>query len=141
LSSVSSASKPIAESRQTSAALFRAPLLVGIPTLLVVAAAAFWLGRATLKSPAPILIRLTFRGGHVSTARFSPDGQTIVYSAAFGDEPLQIYTTRPDAPQSRELGLKKSAILAVSKQDELAITLNHTETAANASGGTLARLP
>jgi eukaryotic-like serine/threonine-protein kinase len=141
LSSVSSASKPIAGSRRTSAARFRTPLLVVIPALLVVAAAAFWLGRATLKSPAPIFTRLTFRGGHVSTARFSPDGQTIVYSAAFGDEPLQIYTTRPDAPQSRELGLKKSTILAVSKQDELAITLNHTEVAANAGSGTLARLP
>jgi len=141
LSSLSSASKPIAGSRLTSAVRFRTPLLLMIPVLLLVAATAFWLGRATLRSHAPIFTRLTFRGGHVNSARFSPDGQTIVYSAAFGDEPLQIYTTRPDAPQSRELGLKNSSVLAVSKHDELAITLNHSQGAANAGGGTLARLP
>lgn len=141
LSSLSSASKPVAGSGLTAAARFRTPLLLVIPTLLLVAAAAFWLGRTTLKLPAPIFTRLTFRGGHVSSARFSPDGRTIVYSAAFGDEPLQIYTTRPDAPQSRALDLKGSSVLAVSKQDELAITLNHTDTAANVGSGTLARLP
>jgi Tol biopolymer transport system component len=64
-----------------------------------------------------------------------------VYSAAFGDEPLQIYTTSPDAPQSRELGLRNSSVLAVSKQDELAITLKHVQPWANAGGGTLARVP
>ena len=98
-------------------------------------AAAFWAGHKTLKSSAPVFSRLTFRGGHVGAARFSPDGQTIVYSAQLGDEPLQLYTTRPDAPQSRELGLKNSSILAISKQDELAITLNHIQPMANAGGG------
>jgi Tol biopolymer transport system component len=141
LSSLSSAAKPVAGSRLATAARFRTPLLVAIPALLLVAAVAFWAGHATLTSPAPLFTRLTFRGGHVGSARFSPDGHTIVYSAAFGDEPLQIYTTRPDAPQSRELGLKNSSILAVSKQDELAIALNYTQLQANAGGGTLARLP
>jgi len=141
LSSVSSAAKPVATSRLADAARLRTPLLIAVPALLLVAAVAFWAGHGTQKSAAPVFARLTFRGGHVSSARFSPDGQTIIYSAAFGDEPLQIYTTRPDAPQSRELGLKNSSILAVSKQDELAITLNHIQPMANAGGGTLARLP
>ncbi|MBZ5722804.1 MAG: protein kinase [Acidobacteriia bacterium] len=141
LSTLSSSTKPVAGSRLASAARFRTPLLVAIPVLLLVAAAAFWAGHATLKSSAPVFTRLTFRGGHVDSARFSPDGHTLVYSAAFGDEPLQIYTTRPDAPQSRELGLKNSSILAVSRQDELAVTLNHAQLAANVGGGTLARVP
>ncbi|HZQ67498.1 MAG TPA: serine/threonine-protein kinase [Terriglobales bacterium] len=141
LSSLSSSTKPAVGSRVSSIARYRTPLLIALPVLLLVAAAAFWAGHASIQSPAPLFTRLTFRGGHVSAARFSPDGHTIVYSAAFGDEPLQIYTTRPDAPQSRELGLKNSSILAISKQDELAITLNHTYIQANAGGGTLARLP
>ena len=141
LSSLSGAAKPVTGSHQTSATKFRTPLLIAIPALLLVAAAAFWAGHATRKSSAPVFSRLTFRGGHVGAARFSPDGQTIVYSAQLGDEPLQLYTTRPDAPQSRELGLKNSSILAVSKQDELAITLNHIQPMANAGGGTLARVP
>ncbi len=141
LSSLSGAAKPVTGSHLASATRFRTPLLIAIPALLLVAAAAFWAGHATRKPSAPVFTRLTFRGGHVGAARFSPDGQTIVYSAELGDEPLQIYTTRPDAPQSRELGLKNSSILAISKQDELAITLNHIQPMANAGSGTLARVP
>jgi Tol biopolymer transport system component len=141
LSSLSGAARPVTGSHLASATKFRTPLLIAIPALLLVAAAAFWAGHATQKSSTPVFTRLTFRGGHVGAARFSPDGQTIVYSAELGDEPLQLYTTRPDAPQSRELGLKNSSILAVSKQDELAITLNHIQPMANAGGGTLARVP
>jgi len=141
LSSLSGATKPVTGSHPESATKLRTPLLIAIPALLLMVAAAFWAGHATRKTSAPVFSRLTFRGGHVGAARFSPDGQTIVYSAELGDEPLQLYTTRPDAPQSRELGLKNSSILAVSKQDELAITLNHIQPAANAGGGTLARVP
>src|SRR5690349_3903128 len=110
LSSLSSAAKSAVQSRVTSVARYRTPLLVAIPALLLVAAAAFWAGHASIKTPAPLFTRLTFRGGHIGAARFSPDGHTVVYSAAFGAEPLQIYTTRPDAPQSRELGLKNSSL-------------------------------
>jgi eukaryotic-like serine/threonine-protein kinase len=141
LSSLSGAAKPVTGAHVASAKRFGTPWLIAIPALLLVAAAAFWAGHATKKSSAPVFSRLTFRGGHVGAARFSPDGQTIVYSAQLGDEPLQLYTTRPDAPQSRELGLKNSSILAISKQDELAITLNHIQPMANAGGGTLARVP
>ncbi len=141
LSSLSGAAKPLTGSHLASVTRSRTPWLIAIPALLLVAAAAFWAGHTTRKSSTPVFSRLTFRGGHVGAARFSPDGQTIVYSAQLGDEPLQLYTTRPDAPQSRELGLKNSSILAVSKQDELAITLNHIQPMANAGGGTLARVP
>ena len=141
LPSLSGAAKPLTGSHLASAAKSRTPWLIAIPALVLVAGVAFWAGHKTMKSSAPVFSRLTFRGGHVGAARFSPDGQTIVYSAQLGDEPLQLYTTRPDAPQSRELGLKNSSILAISKQDELAITLNHTQPMANAGGGTLARVP
>jgi len=109
--------------------------------VLLAAAAAFWVGRTTVPTSNPVFTRLTFRGGHVAAARFAPDGRTIVYSAAFGDEPVQLYTTRPESPQSRELGLKHSSILAISRGDQLAITLNHAFFTANASSGTLAQVP
>ena len=141
LSTLSSTAKPVVVSRLAGAASYRTPLLVAIPVLLIVAAAAFLTGRRTQESPSPVFTRLTFRGGHLDSARFSPDGHTIVYGASFGDEPLQVYTTRPDAPQSRELGLKNSTILAISKQDELAITLDHGYVSSNLGGGTLARVP
>jgi eukaryotic-like serine/threonine-protein kinase len=139
LTTLSSASKAVVGARSPQVQ-WRHALLLAI-SLLLVAAGAYWAGHARQKPSTPLFTRLTFRGGHLSSARFSPDGHTIVYSASFGDEPLQLYTTRPDAPQSRELGIKDSSILAISKQDELAVTLNHVQAAANAGGGTLARMP
>lgn len=141
LSSATSTSAAVTTSKVRSAARFRAPLLAAIPVLLLAAAAAFWAGRTTVPTANPVFSRLTFRGGHVASARFAPDGQTIVYSAAFGDDPVEIYTTRPDSPQSRELGLKGSSVLGISHGDELAVTLDHSFFTANASSGTLARLP
>jgi serine/threonine protein kinase len=139
LSTLSTGTKAIVETQRSHARIRNIALIAA--SILLAAAAAYWFGSTRKRSSTPVFTRVTFRGGHVSAARFSPDGNTIVYSAAFGDEPLQVYTTRPDAPQSRELGLKNSSILAVSKQDELAITLNHQQQFANASGGTLARVP
>jgi len=139
LTSLSSASKAVVGATAPRAKL-RNALLVAIP-LLLVAAGAYWAGQLRRKPSVPLFTRLTFRGGHLGSARFSPDGHTIVYSASFGAEPLQLYTTRPDAPQSRELGITNSNILAISKDDELAVTLNHVQATANAGGGTLARLP
>jgi len=146
LESLSSTSATGVSAAVTSAkthpvARFRAPLLVAIPLLLITVATAFWAGRTTVPKSNPVFSRLTFRGGHVAAARFAPDGQTIVYSAAFGEDPVELYTTRPDSPQSRDLGLKGSSILAISHNDELAVTLDHNFFTANTSAGTLAQLP
>jgi serine/threonine protein kinase/Tol biopolymer transport system component len=141
LSSLSSSAKVMPAPRWAKIGRLHASLLAAISILLLVTAAAFWAGRATVPGSNPVFTRLTFRGGHVASARFAPDGQTIVYSAAFGDDPVELYTTRPDSPQSRELGLKRSSILAISRSTELAVTLEHTFFTANASSGTLARLP
>jgi Tol biopolymer transport system component len=141
LSTISSTTLPVSAAAARAGVSLRSPWLLGLAALVVVAAAAFWSGRATLPVSNPVFTRLTFRGGHVSSARFASDGQTIVYSAAFGGEPVQIYTTRPGATQSRELGFKNSSILAMSRGDEMAITLDHNFFVANASAGTLARVP
>jgi Tol biopolymer transport system component len=144
LESLSSGSTPttaVPALRVGRAGRLRAPLLAVIPVVGLALAAAFWAGRTTVPSSNPLFTRLTFRGGHVDSARFGPDGQTIVYSAAFGGDPVEIYTTRPDSPQSRELGLKGSSLLGVSSTDELAVSLDHRFFTGNASDGTLARLP
>jgi eukaryotic-like serine/threonine-protein kinase len=141
LSSLSGSAKAVPVPQRNNMGRLRAWLLAAVPILLLAAAAAFWAGRATVPSSNPLFTRLTFRGGHVASARFAPDGQTIVYSAAFGDDPVQLYTTRFDSPQSRELGLKGSSILGISRSTELAVTLDHTFFTANASSGTLARVP
>jgi serine/threonine protein kinase len=43
---------------------------------------------------------LTFRRGIVQSARFAPDGKTVIYSASWEGRPLDLFTTRPESPQS-----------------------------------------
>ena len=102
-------------------------------------ASAYLFGSAARERGMPSFRRLTFRDGTIWNARVAPDGQTIVYGAAWGGGPIQIYSTRAEIPESLALPLPAANVLAVSPAGEMAISL-----AARASGpfltvGTLAR--
>jgi serine/threonine protein kinase len=58
--------------------------------------------------------QLTFQRGPILTARFAPDGQTIVYSAAWDGRPLELFSTRADSTESRPLGLPSADVLSIS---------------------------
>lgn len=82
--------------------------------------------------------QLTFGLGYLSTARFAPDGQTIVYSAAWDTPETRIYTARADGTEIRPLNLPPARLLAISRSGELAIAL-HSGMWGNP--GRLARVP
>ena len=84
---------------------------------------------------------LTYRRGSVLTARFAPDGQTVVYGAAWEGEPLDVFTVRLDTRESRSMGMTGADVLAVSSVGELALSLGHRFTLGWESRGTLARMP
>src|SRR5262245_15461969 len=115
--------------------------------VLAAAAGAFLAGRRTGPvegigaRSAPTFRLLTFRRGWIHTARFAPDGQTIVYSAAWDGKPLELFATRRDSSEARSLGLPSSAsIAAISANGEMAIILEcHTKPACE--DGLLARAP
>jgi len=71
----------------------------------------------------PRLTRLTFDRGTVRTARFTPDGKTIVYGAAWNGEPLAIFQTRLGSPESIRLPLPASDVLAVSLSGVMAMSV------------------
>ena len=71
----------------------------------------------------PTYKRLTFRRGAVTSARFAPDGNTIVYSAAWDGGRRELYTTRPESSESRPLNIPDADILAISKTGEMALAL------------------
>jgi eukaryotic-like serine/threonine-protein kinase len=72
-------------------------------------------------APVPAFQRLTFRRGAVGNALFAPDGRTIVYEATFDGRPSEIFTVRPESPESRSLGLPSgSELLSVSSTAEVA---------------------
>jgi dipeptidyl aminopeptidase/acylaminoacyl peptidase len=91
--------------------------------------------------PAPSFERLTFRRGNLSSARFSPDGVTVVYSAAWDGDPLRTYSTRLDSHESSPLALPDARLLAVSATGNLAITIGPGKSYAAGSHTTLATVP
>jgi hypothetical protein len=80
-------------------------------------------GRALWERPLPRITPLTARRGMVDVARFTTDGQTIVYSAFWDGQPPEIFTVRAGRPGSRSLGLPSARLMGVSSRDELAILL------------------
>ena len=73
-------------------------------------------------SPAPLVFtRLTFQRGTISSARFSPDGHTIVYSASWEGGPSDVFMTATGSPESRALGLPGVKLLDVASTGELAM--------------------
>ncbi|HEY3741091.1 MAG TPA: serine/threonine-protein kinase, partial [Bryobacteraceae bacterium] len=105
---------------------------------LAVAAGVFW-GRRTAPPYDPQYERLTYRRGDVVSARFTPDGQTIIYTAEWDSEPSTIYSTRSGSRESRSLGLPPSKLLSISPAGEMAMLSGTFANTFNA--GTLARAP
>jgi eukaryotic-like serine/threonine-protein kinase len=89
----------------------------------------------------PTFHRLTFRRGTIPAARFSPDGQTIVYGAALEGRPVELFTTRFDSTDSRPLGLEKTELLGISSTGELAVNLATFHASPFVESGTLGRVP
>src|SRR4030095_7763784 len=92
-------------------------------------------------SPAtPVFHQISFGHGGITGARFTADGQSVIYGANWvGQEPA-LYSTQPGSPESRSLSVSNAGIWSVSPSGEMAIaypcTLNWGECI-----GTLALLP
>ena len=90
--------------------------------------------------PQPTFKLLTFRRGWIETARFAPDGQTIVYSAAWDGKPLELFATRRDSSEARSLGLPSASIESISSAGDMAIILGCRDDP-KCHDGVLARAP
>jgi eukaryotic-like serine/threonine-protein kinase len=111
----------------------------------VLAMATALLGMAQLLHPAvksPEYQRLTFEAGTVYAARFAPNGQSIVFSAAWNGKPVQLFTTVGSSTLTQALNLSDANLLAVSSSNELAVLLNGTHNGQlETVDGMLARAP
>jgi len=112
---------PITRRRIRSATLIGSGVLLA----LVVGLIAGWRWndqRAVVSSPT--FRQLTFRRGTVISARFSADGRTIVYSAAWDGRPSEVHVVFAERPEATRPELPPASILAVSPTGELAISRN-----------------
>ncbi len=92
--------------------------------------------------PAPAYRRLTFEEGTVYSARFAPDGASIVYSAAWNDKPVQLFSTVGKSLLTQPLNLTDANLLAISRNNELAVVLHGSHNGQlETVGGMLARAP
>jgi len=116
---------------------------LALAVLLLAALASFVAGIKLAprdRTPLPRFTRLTFERGTIRSARFSPDGATVVYGAAWRGEPLRVFVTRGDDVASQRLNLDPGGLLSISSSGALAVSLGCTFTKWLADG-TLARVP
>jgi Tol biopolymer transport system component len=142
LGSLSDLSGPLVTQEALVAAkhhwILRGSLMLG--AALVLLGIGYFSGRREEPSP-PLYHQLTFRRGTIRMARFAPDGQTVVYSAAWEGNPVEVFAARPESPESRLLGLARTEILGISARGEMAVSLGPHLSGPYTSIGTLAQLP
>ena len=89
----------------------------------------------------PRYTQLTFRRGEIRNARFTPDGQSVVYGALWDSEPLRVYSVRIDKPRSAAPPIVDAAMLAVSRSGDMAIATRPARLDPFVDLGTLAQIP
>lgn len=90
----------------------------------------------------PSYHRVTFEAGTIYSARFSPDGHSIVYAAAWNNKPVQLFTTVGNSLLSQTLEFTDANLLGISKNNELALVVGGTHSGQlETNNGMLASAP
>ena len=82
---------------------------------------------------------MTFGNGTIWSARFAPDGQTVLYGAAWDGRPITPFSTRLGSAESTALGYQGD-VLAISASGEMLVLLDRVLVAGWGSSGKLARV-
>jgi dipeptidyl aminopeptidase/acylaminoacyl peptidase len=122
------------------------PLAFTLAVLAIVAAVigavALLAGRALSPSSKPTSFTLlTYRQQSVFNALFTPDGKTVLFSAAPSGADPEIFAVNPDFPEPRSLGVKDLHLLSISTKGELAVLTGAKFMNHRLFDGTLARMP
>jgi eukaryotic-like serine/threonine-protein kinase len=142
LSSVAPPALPAVAAKAPARRGLRPYAIVAAASALLAGLAIGWfLHAAVSRTVAPIYHQLTFRRGKVRSARFTPNGQSVVYGAAWEGKPPELFITSPESPQSRSLERHGEELMSISSSGEIALLTNVTVTGTYTQSGTLARMP
>jgi eukaryotic-like serine/threonine-protein kinase len=83
--------------------------------------------------------QLTYRRGVPDTARFTPDGQNVIYTAHWESSEPELYTVPANSSGGHPVGISNARLLAVSRKGEFAVALAPTQITTLIEPGTLAR--
>jgi len=114
----------------------RHAIALGLIVMAIAAAYLFW-----PRQPAYTFRRISYGKGAIRSARFGPDGHSIIYGAAWNGNPVELFWSQGESPQGRQYSVPDADILAVSLQGELAILMNRRAGIGWISRGTLATIP
>jgi len=92
-----------------------------------------------VKTTPPSYQQISFGSGTVRSARFAPDGQTIVYAAAWDGNSPRMFLKHPSSPDSLPLELPSANLLGISPTGEMAIAVDCRSTHPGICAGKLAR--
>jgi len=115
-------------------------LAAALLTIAAASAGGYVAATRSKKSSIPTTRKITFRRGDLGSARFTPDGQSVVYGAAWDGKPMEVLSTRLDGAESRSLGLPPGDVLAVSSGGKLALSLGKNSFGRGLLAGTLAEV-
>jgi Tol biopolymer transport system component len=96
--------------------------------------------RQSAHTEPPAFRPLTFGRGFVHSARFAPDGQTVIYGAAFRGRPLTLFSTRTDSNESRPFDLPSADVAGISRDGQMALLLGRHHQRGWLRVGTLAQV-
>jgi serine/threonine protein kinase/Tol biopolymer transport system component len=113
-----------------------AALALALPAAVAVG---MLLQKRIARSGPPSYQQITFGSGTIRSARFAPDGQTIIYSVSWDGNPLKLYLKHPSSPDSLPLELPSANLLGISPTGEMTIALGCRSTHPGVCSGTLAR--
>lgn len=95
--------------------------------------------RRTLHRSEPQFFRLSFGRGRIVSARFAPDGKSVIYGAAWDGKPFRLFWAREGSEGIRPLGVD-GEVLAISPSGQMALLLHRRYGFGVSSKGTLATM-
>src|SRR5215469_11389577 len=119
----------------------KARLFIIVIAVLLFAAGLFRFGIGWGRKPPPSFRQLIFGRGYISSARFTPDGQSVVFGAAFYGHPREIFSTRLDGRSWRSMDLPPGDILGIAQNGTMAVSLGRHNFLQWMAVGTLGESP
>jgi Tol biopolymer transport system component len=138
VSSAAAAGAALAPRGRSGWARVAAALLIG---LAAGGAPGVWRAASTATVDDARYRQLTFRRGQIASARFAPDGQSIMYAAAWEGRPSSLFTGRVDGIGEQPLPIEGQVEDVSSTGEVLLLTKLQQQGPSFMTFGTLARMP
>jgi eukaryotic-like serine/threonine-protein kinase len=134
-------SSSVAPAQTSRTAKWRPAAAAAVLVLAALIAGWFARGAVIPRISSPVFNQITYRRGTVFSARLSPDGKTVVYSASWDGGPVQIYAVDKASPESRSLDVKGGILLSINSPGDLAILTDTVPLDHYEFEGTLSTMP